>query len=301
MRFGLFLPPFADFAEPARVVDLARQAEEAGWDGLFLWDHVVAAPGMAVADAWVTLAAVATATSRLRLGIMVTPLARRRPWVLARQAISLDRLSRGRLTIGIGLGDDGWREFSAFGEQTTAAVRGRLLDEALDVLTALLSGRELHHHGETFNVETTAFLPRPLQDPLPIWVACRWPHRRPLARAARVQGCFPMFAGPPPIALPDPVEVAAIRRLLVELGADASSDLIIRASMSIIEPARLEGLLAELENAGVTWMLEAFGPGEPAAPAVQEVVRQGPPSPRNRGFFKHRMGRSGWPHSRDDS
>jgi alkanesulfonate monooxygenase SsuD/methylene tetrahydromethanopterin reductase-like flavin-dependent oxidoreductase (luciferase family) len=100
-------------AEPSRVVELAKSAEAAGWDGFFLWDHILAVPGMPVADSWITMAAVAQATARMRLGMLVTPLARRRPWVVAREAATLDRLSKGRLVVGVGLGDDGWREFHA--------------------------------------------------------------------------------------------------------------------------------------------------------------------------------------------
>ena len=94
MRFAIFLPPFAEFAEPRRVVELSRRVERAGWDGLFFWDHMLAFPGMAVADPWVVMAAVAAVTlSRIRLGALVTPLPRRRPWVLSRQMATLDRLS----------------------------------------------------------------------------------------------------------------------------------------------------------------------------------------------------------------
>ena len=95
VHFGLFLPPFAEHAEPGMVASLAKVAEDSGWDGLFLWDHMLARPGMAVADPWITMAAIATATTRLRFGAMVTPLPRRRPWVLARQMATLDRLSAG--------------------------------------------------------------------------------------------------------------------------------------------------------------------------------------------------------------
>ncbi len=127
---------------------------------------------------------------------MVTPLARRRPWVLARQIATLDQLSRGRLTVGIGLGDDGWREFSSFGEETSPRVRGRDAGR-VPADPAGPSDRERGRtsHGGHFAVDSAAFLPRPVQDPVPIWAAVRWPNRKPLARAAGLQGCFPIFAG----------------------------------------------------------------------------------------------------------
>jgi len=276
MRFGLFLPPFTDFAEPARVVELARSAERAGWDGLFLWDHMLAEPGMAVADSWVTMAAVATVTRTLRIGALVTPLARRRPWVLARQMATLDRLSGGRLVAGVGLGDDGWGEFSSFGEAVDPVERGRLLDEGLEVLQRLLSGEPVRIQGERFTVDTSAFLPRPVQDPLPVWAACRWPNRKPLARAARLQGCFPIFesAGPPPP--PDPTDVRAVRAALTDLGARPDADLVLRCALSLEDPAAVAGTVAGLEEAGATWLLEGFGPGQPAA-AVERIAENGPP------------------------
>lgn len=174
LRFGLFVPPFAEMAEPSRVVELAKSAEAAGWDGFFLWDHILALPGMPVADSWITMAAVAQATARMRLGILVTPLARRRPWVVAREAATLDRLSKGRLVVGVGLGDDGWREFSSFrGEVVDPAQRAPILDDSVDLLRMFWSGGEVRWEGKHFAVESTPFLPQPAQDPLPVWVACR--------------------------------------------------------------------------------------------------------------------------------
>ena len=193
LRFALFLPPFAVLAEPSRVVELARSAEESGWDGFFLWDHILALPGMAVADPWVTVAAVAQSTTRIRLGMLVTPLARRRPWVVARQAATLDRLSKGRLVVGVGLGDDGVGEFRSFGgEPTDPGQRGLILDESLELLRRFWSGEDIHWEGRHFSVESTPSCPGPLRTHYPSG-SRRWPHRRPLARAARHQGCFPLF------------------------------------------------------------------------------------------------------------
>lgn len=277
MHFGIFLPPFGEYADPVRVADLAVIAEDAGWDGLFLWDHLLAEPGVPVADPWITMAAMAAATDRLRLGALVTPLARRRPWVLARQMATLDRLSAGRLVAGVGLGDDGWSEFSSFGEAVSPVDRGNMLDEALELLQRLLSGESVRHDGRYYSVETTPLLPTPRQARLPIWAACRWPNRKPLARAARLQGCFPIFATtdqPPP---PDPAEVTAIRAALADLGAASDIDLVVRCSLSGQDGARTSDTVAALGQAGATWVLENFGPTEPPAVVVERVVRQGPP------------------------
>lgn len=132
----MYLPPFGEFADPRRVADLAVMAEQAGWAGLFLWDHMLAVPGLAVADAWTTLAAIAMATRQIRIGALVTPLSRRRPWTLARQISTLDHLASGRLVAGIGLGEDGWKEFSSFGEVVDPRERGLLLDESVEILQA---------------------------------------------------------------------------------------------------------------------------------------------------------------------
>lgn len=273
MRFGLFLPPFDELAEPRRVSALARSAEDAGWDGLFLWDHILAEPGMPVADSWITMAAIAAATSRIWLGAFVTPLSRRRPWVLARQIATLDRLSEGRLVVGIGLGDDGWREFSSFNEVTEPSERGQVLDEALELLQRLLAGEPVHYSGEHYAVESTEFLPRAVQQPVPIWAAVRWPNRKPLARAARLNGCFPIFPAAGPPRLPDPADVRAIREQLARLGTGPGYDLVVRSAG--LTERREE--IAELEQAGVTWTLAGFGPGQPAA-QVEAVVFAGPPS-----------------------
>jgi len=277
VRFGVFLPPFAEFADPRRVMALATAAEDAGWDGFFLWDHMLARPGVAVADAWVTMAAVATATKRMRLGALVTPLPRRRPWVLARQMATLDQLSRGRLIAGIGLGDDGWKEFSAFGDETSPVLRGEMLDESLELLQRLLGGEAVRFEGRHYAVATTPFLPRPQQHPLPIWGAVRWPNRRPLVRIAHLQGCFPIFASSGAPSPPAPDDIVAIRSTLAELGGDPDIDIAIRYALSLEDPAAIPEAVVSLEEAGVTWILEAIAPGEQPE-SVERVVRHGPPT-----------------------
>jgi alkanesulfonate monooxygenase SsuD/methylene tetrahydromethanopterin reductase-like flavin-dependent oxidoreductase (luciferase family) len=284
VRFGVFLPPFADFAEPSRVVALARDAESAGWDGVFLWDHMLAFPSMPVADSWITMAAMAQATETIRIGSLVTPLARRRPWVLARQAASLDRLSRGRLVVGVGLGDDGWTEFSSFsGEPVEPRERAFVLDESLHLLREFWSGAPVRHAGDRFEVSSPAFRPVPVQEPLPVWVACRWPHRKPLARAAKHQGCFPLFdqGGNDIPLLPEPAEIATVRAGLLARGAPPGIDIVCRGVSLFLEDGEREASFAALEEAGLTWWLESYGPGEPAAEIVETDVRAGPPRLRS--------------------
>ncbi len=278
MKHGIFLPPFGDLADSRRVARLAAEAEQAGWDGFYLWDHMLALPGMAVAEAWTTLAAIAMATSRIRLGALVTPLARRRPWVLARQVATLDQLSGGRLVVGIGLGDDGWREFSAFGEETAPRARGELLDESLEILQELLTGNALVHAGRHYAIDSPPLLPAPVQDPVPIWAAVRWPNRKPLARAARLQGCFPIFADsgnwPPP---PPAGELMQLQAELTGLSAGRSLDIAVRCALHRLPEKERAAAAGGMSDAGVTWLLEAFAPGQDAV-AVEAYVRGGPPA-----------------------
>jgi alkanesulfonate monooxygenase SsuD/methylene tetrahydromethanopterin reductase-like flavin-dependent oxidoreductase (luciferase family) len=195
MKHALFLPPFGPLADPVRLVEHAVAAEEAGWDAVFLWDHVLRRPDepQEIADPWVAMAAIAIATSRIRIGPMVTPLTRRRPIKLAREATTLDHLSGGRLTLGLGLGVDTSRELSGFGEITDARVRGQRLDEGVELLCSLWSGEEVNFHGEHFVADGVVALPRPVQQPrIPLWFAARGEARRPVRRAARYDGLYPI-------------------------------------------------------------------------------------------------------------
>jgi alkanesulfonate monooxygenase SsuD/methylene tetrahydromethanopterin reductase-like flavin-dependent oxidoreductase (luciferase family) len=200
LRSALWLPLFDELADASVAARLAAEAEEAGWHGFFVWDNLNwHAPVRQVADAWITLAAAATATERLRIGPMVTPLARRRPVKVARETATLDRLSGGRLTLGVGLGSDRFgAEFSATGDQVDDRQRGQMLDEALQILTAAWSGSPVHHRGQHYTVDGLQFLPRPLQRPgVPVWAAGLPGNARPLRRAARCDGFFPSEPGTP--------------------------------------------------------------------------------------------------------
>lgn len=195
MKFAINVPNFGDYADPRVTAALAASAEKAGWDGFFVWDHINAAsePASPMADPWVLLTAVAIATRRVRIGTMVTPVARRRPWKLARETVTLDRLCGGRLILGVGLGFPPESEFTAFGEESDARRRAEKLDEGLEVLTGLWSGEMLDFNGEHYSVSGVRFLPTPVQRPrIPVWVATMYPYRRPLRRAARWDGLVPM-------------------------------------------------------------------------------------------------------------
>jgi probable F420-dependent oxidoreductase len=274
VRFAVDLPPFGEFAEPATVVELAVAAEEAGWDGFFLWDHVMRADtSLPVSDAWVILAAVACATSRIRIGPMVTPLPRRRPWIVARQAATLDRLSGGRLVLGVGIGNDRGRELSAFGEETDPKARGLLLDESLDVITGLWSGEQVSYAGERLRVDDARFVPTPVQRPrVPIWAGGEWPNRAPLRRAARYDGAFPVG-----VERFDAADVARLLDVVREHRApDAGPFDVVLSGRGGAHHDGTPADLAGLAEAGLTWWVEALEPADTFA-AGRALVTAGPP------------------------
>lgn len=170
MQFAIDLPPFGPFSDPNLVAQMAQEAEEAGWHGFFLWDHMnyrTQGPPepLAIADPWIMLAAMALRTTSIKLGPMVTPLPRRRPWKLAHETATLDRLSGGRLILGVGLGSDDDGEYSDFGEPADARVHGAMLDEGLAILTRLWSGEEVSFQGQHYQLSPVRFLPTPVQRP----------------------------------------------------------------------------------------------------------------------------------------
>jgi alkanesulfonate monooxygenase SsuD/methylene tetrahydromethanopterin reductase-like flavin-dependent oxidoreductase (luciferase family) len=248
MKQAVDVGPFDELADARVLADLAAAAEGRGWDGFFVWDHVAyRAPVRAVADPWISLAAVACATSRVRIGPMVTPLSRRRVHKVARETATLDRLSAGRLILGVGLGSPRNGEFEPFGEVADPRQRAGLLDQGLDDLTRYWGGE---------------FEPVPVQQPrIPVWVGGEWPHRRPVRRAARWDGLFPT-------GLPGP-------EALAELASE------VRAARPGGDPFDLIVGIAAGDDpkpwaaAGATWLVTDFGTN-PTLAEVREVIDAGP-------------------------
>ena len=270
MRSGLFLPPFDELADPTVIARLSAEAEEAGWHGVFLWDHVRwREPVVDVADAWITLAAIATSTERIRLGPMVTPLARRRPVKVARETATLDRLSRGRLTLGVGLGSDRFgNEYSMTGEELDDTRRARMLDESLEILVAAWSGEPVRHRGEHYTVDGIRFLPRPVQQPgVPVWVAGYYGKAKPLRRAARHQGFFPVNLEYPEQLAEIVADVTLLRR---EIGRDLAEPYDVAAALP---PGTDPAPYAE---AGATWWMVEFPSEVVSVDQVRGVIRDGP-------------------------
>ena len=287
MRFGISIPPFADFSDPRVLADLAHDAESAGWDGFFIWDHIFFDPTFhPIADPWVSLAAVALNTHRIRIGTMITPIARRRPWKLARETVSIDRLSNGRLILGVGLGDPAQWDYGFFDEETDAKVRARRLDEGLDILTGLWQAEPFRYEGEQFNLKEVTFRPAPVQSPrIPIWVGGWWPNKPPLRRAARWDGVCPIKGG-------QSMTPGEWRELLAYIQEHRTSsepfEAIHSGATSGDDPAQTAALVEPYIEAGVTWWIEPIDPWrfgwsyevawDPQATVLmRERVRQGPP------------------------
>jgi alkanesulfonate monooxygenase SsuD/methylene tetrahydromethanopterin reductase-like flavin-dependent oxidoreductase (luciferase family) len=286
VKFAIYLPTFTPYGSPRIIADLAREAEQAGWDGVFLWDDV-SGTEKDLADPWISLAAVAMVTRRVRLGALVTPLARRRPWKFARETASLDQLSGGRLVVGVGVGG-GQEQFGDLGDQPNQRVRGEMLDEGLAVVGGLWSGEPFGFEGRHYHLKPVLFRPKPVQQPsIPVWVAGVWPHKRPLERMARWDGMFPLFWG-----INDPAEqqahlremvaaVMGIRRRILPDSDRLPFDIVVTGETQAEQPGQAGELLAGFAAAGATWWLESLAPmgGRAEWPfeRLRERVLAGPP------------------------
>lgn len=283
MKYGVHLPNFAEYGDPRLLVELAQEAEGAGWDGFFLWDHLQpeARLHLPVVDPWIALAAVATVTSRVRIGALVTPLARRRPWKVAREAVTLDHLSNGRLVLGVGLGEPPEGDFATFGEDPSPRVRAGKLDEGIEILLGLMSGEPVHFQGAYYQVEGATFLPRPVQSPrIPIWVGGAWPHRRPMRRAARLDGIFPDKVGVDwekgEIMTPaDLAEIVAFIR--AERPTSAPFDVVLGGATPGDDPAAAAAKVAAYAAVGLTWWIEGINGLRGPLATMRQRIRQGPP------------------------
>jgi alkanesulfonate monooxygenase SsuD/methylene tetrahydromethanopterin reductase-like flavin-dependent oxidoreductase (luciferase family) len=196
MRHAINLAPFGALADPKVIIEIGRAAEEHEWDGVFLWDHIQwpDGGGLPVADVWTALSAIAATTERVRLGPMVTPLPRRRVQMLAKQTVTLDHLSNGRLVFGLGSGGDNHRELSGFDEPSVERRElAARLDEGADLLVRLWSGEPVTHRGRYYTTDDARLLPPPVQTPrIPIWIATVGDFAAPVHRSVRFDGLFPI-------------------------------------------------------------------------------------------------------------
>lgn len=269
MRFGLSLCNHGAFADPQLLGDLAVMAEDAGWSGVFLWDHIARAGEPPMTDPWIAMAAIAARTQRITIGPLVTPLARRRPAKVARETVSLDHLSGGRVILGVGLGVHP-EEFEQLGEVSDQREMAAHLDEALDVITALWTAERVSHHGDAFDVDAW-FRPGPVQTPrIPIWVAGHWPNKPPTRRAARWDGLVPATTSDyQPDDYRDMLAYIDLHRTTttpfttVHMGHDRGSRMADWAAYA---------------DAGVDWWVESFKDELRTVDECRDLIAAGPPT-----------------------
>ncbi len=289
MRYAISLPNFVPRVHVGEVdlhryVEWARMAETAGWDAFFVWDHLLfwKPDVLYVMDPWVLLAAIASATQRIRFGPMVTPLPRRRPWQVAREAVSLDHLSNGRLILGVGIGAPTESDFAPFGEPDDMRTLAHMLDEGLDVIDGLWSGEPFTFTGQHYQLDEVRFLPTPKQSPrIPIWVAAFWPRKAPLRRAARWDGVYPLKlgAGPDEFAAMTTEDVRDLLAYVREhRTVERPFDVVVAGWTGDLTPRQAHEHCQPYADAGATWWIEGlawFGGVEPKD--IAERIQHGPP------------------------
>lgn len=277
MKFGIYLPNYGKAISARSLADLAEEAERAGWDGFYLWDHILVSKSnrLPMVDPWVALTAMAMNTERLRLGTTVTPLARRRPWKLARETVTLDHLSKGRLTLSVGLGEPAEAEFAHFGEEADPQIRAKKLDEGLEILAGLWSGKTFAFHGEHFHLDKTVFRPPALQSPrIPIWVGGFWPNKAPFRRAARWDGAFPLKHGSDMRGK----DLQEIRAYIQQYRESAEHfDLVIMGCTPGHDREKAAKIIHPYKVAGLTWWLESLFQAKNSSADLHTRIRQGPP------------------------
>jgi alkanesulfonate monooxygenase SsuD/methylene tetrahydromethanopterin reductase-like flavin-dependent oxidoreductase (luciferase family) len=277
MRHGIVLTA----GDPRTTAELAALAEEAGWDGAFTWDGIAIGPGDTY-DPWVVMTAMAMRTERVTLGAIVTPPARRRPWKLAREAMTLDRVSGGRLVLPVGLGALDDAAFGNVGEPTDARRRAEMLDETLEILEGLWSGEPFAFTGRHYRFGPMTFRPTPVQQPrIPIWVVGAWPAARSMDRAARWDGIIPQVRDDDGTAVaPTPGQ---LREIVGWIGARRTAagllrpyDVIAQGATSAGDRAAAAASVSPFEDAGATWWVEADWE-VPTVEALRARIEAGPP------------------------
>jgi len=282
MKYGINIPNFGWFGDIDTLVEIAVEAEAAGWDGFFLWDHMLVFKQddmvLPFVDPWIALTAIACNTKKIRLGPLVTPLPRRRPWKVAREALSIDHLSKGRFVLGVGIGAPPDVEFDYFGEVSNVKKRADMLDEELDIITGLWSGEPFSFKGEFYELEKMTFLPKPKQEPrIPIWVGGGIPNKAPFRRAARYDGVVPVHSKWPEPVTPQLLE-DVLQIIKSERGDMKNYDIVVCGATTGTDSKRDSETLESWLQAGVTWFLEDINGMRADINELRERIRAGPPS-----------------------
>ena len=280
MHYAITLPNIDYDAQV--IADLAVEAEEAGWDGVFVWDciHMNDKPTL---DPWMILAAIAARTRRIRLGTLITPLSRRRPWKVARETVTLDHLSNGRFILPVGLGEISDGGFANVGEELDRKKRAQMLDESLDILNGLWSGEPFSYNGEHYHIQEMAFLPKPVQTPrIPIWVIGAWQRKKSMQRTLRYDGIIPAkMNADGSFADMTPDDLRAMKLYIDEQRTLTTPfDIVMEGETPGDNAAKATSIVQPLAGAGVTWWLEAVWQTpekENGAQGMRKRIMQGPP------------------------
>jgi hypothetical protein len=277
VRFGLYVPNFGVCSNPLTLTEMAVRAEKAGWDGFFLWDHIVERDKrLPLTDSLTTLAAIAVKTKRIRIGTTLSPLPRYKPWAVARQTATLDHLSNGRFILSVGLGEEGTCAYSRFGEDSNNIVLAEKLDESLQIITGLWSGKKFSFRGKHYRVGPSVFLPGPKQRPrIPVWVGGFWPRQGPFKRAARWDGVLPLIV---PGGLPKPRDLKEISTYIWNHRSDHSNfDIANIGWTSGTNKKRDAEKIAGFVEWGMTWWLESLYTKRDSPDAMRSRIENGPP------------------------
>ncbi len=280
MKFGINIPNFGWFGDIDTLVEIAVEVEESGWDGFFLWDHMLVFKQedmvLPFVDPWIALTAIACNTKKIRLGSLITPVPRRRPWKVAREAVSVDHLSKGRMILGVGLGAPPETEFDYFGEESDMKIRAEMLDEGLDIITGLWSGEPFSYAGTHYQLNEMTFLPKPKQEPrIPIWVGGGVPQKAPFRRAARFDGVAPVHS-----KWPEPVSTQLLENALEiiksERGDLKNYDVVISGETTGTDSTKDRDRIESWIQTGATWFLEDIHGLRAEIDVLRERIRAGP-------------------------
>ncbi len=306
MKYGIDLPNMRECSDPKLLAEIAREAEDAGWDGVFLFDSLAMDSWGSDevpphADPWIALAAIAAATNRVKFGPMIAPLSRRRPWKVARETVTLDHLSNGRMVLPVGLGTPEDGGFQGVGEELNRKTRADLLDESLAIIDGLWTGEPFAHEGTHYNLKEMTFLPKPVQQPrIPVWVVGAWPRMKSMRRTVRWDGVVPVIMRGESAEQPEMEQVgdrvredgayvgitvedvAEIRAYADEQRPDgAPFDIVLEGWSSASDKAKATAAIAAYEDAGATWWVEAVWSWLYLPPrdieGLRARIREGPP------------------------
>lgn len=285
-KYGLYVPNFGKASHPETLAELAREAEKSGWDGFFLWNHLLEwDKRLPIYDSFTSLAAIALKTNRIRIGTTVTPLPRLKPWEVARETVSLDHLSRGRLTLGVGLGTKESCDYERFGESADNKTLAEKLDESLRIISGLWTGRPFSYQGKHYHVQKTCFLPTPLQKPrIPTWVGGFWPRKAPFIRATNWDGVIPLKL---PEELLEPDDLRSIVSYVRNRSATKAEFDFVNIGWTTGNLEAIRDKVARFVEAGMTWWLESLYTKRDSPEEMRRRIQLGPPRVAEKRISQH--------------